>query len=121
MAKDAKGHGSEARGTPQMMAAWNRANAQHQSGVHQVGKTPGWGAVVADQARRFAKDQSGQGKSLMHHMQTDPEKYQNAIESLVGGLHEGHIGPSTLMHLAHFVGFLASVAVVDVLIQWARL
>lgn len=104
--KDAKGHGSDPRG-----------GAAHQLGVHGLGRVPAWGAAIKEQVRRFAKNNSGQGRPMLHHTPDDPELYNNAAEAGLGSLHQGHLEPSVLAHYAHFLHFLAGVALMDVLVR----
>ncbi len=88
--KDAKGHGSGSRGGQQAVASWRAA---HQGGVQKV---PG----VVENLKAFAKSESGAG-----HMPF--------MEHLGHAMFED---PTSVQHYMHFLGFLAAVAVVDVII-----
>ena len=109
--KDAKGHGSNTRGG--------------------IGATVGHMAgVLAAAAKRFPKNESGEGKLLnhegvahyfQHELPTkpiDPEAAARLAPEVHEQLLEGglpHLG--TLIHLAHFLGFLGAIAVVTELLH----
>jgi hypothetical protein len=119
--KDALGHGSDGKGIhasgfnhlPAKNTVFGKRAtvpslppAAHQSRIAQL---------VSD----FGKSESGAGKvpSFLKNTESDPDRTQDAIETLAGGLAEGHIDASGLMHLAHFFGFLGAIAIVTVIEQ----
>lgn len=109
--KDAKGHGSNER-------SGLAAKVGHMAGV------------LAAAAKRFPGDESGEGNILnhegvahyfQHELPTkDPHSTAMLGKDVGETLAEGgvpHLG--TLIHLAHFLGFLGGVAVVTELLHWA--
>lgn len=109
MSKDAKGHGSDARGgTGQMVKDMRAHLIAHQTGVQKLARNMG----------RFVSNESGAGKNPLQHVhhdqQLDPEAHSGVIESVVNGLHDKHIDPvSTFANFAHFLHVLAGIAVAD--------
>ena len=120
--KDAKGHGSDPRGGQKVAAQWRTAHAAHQDGI--IAKLP---SLV----KAFAKDQSGLGHPLTmereietrtHALGQDPERaarfLAEAGHTVAHAEHMGWVeGGKMLTHLAHFLGFLGAIAVMDVLVQ----
>ena len=112
--KDAKGHGSDARNgrSPVLDITHHRMRrleAAHQTGVQGVGRAPLMTAI-----RNFLGNTSGSGKMppedvLYEKMAKDLEATARLTEELIAG----DITPQLVVHLAHFLGFLASLAVLD--------
>lgn len=106
--KDAKGHGSDARGTGAVVKDM-RAHliATHQSGIQKLARNMG----------RFAANESGAGRAPFQppeDVQQDPDAHSGMIETVASGLHEGHINPHEfLLNAYHYLHFLAALAVAD--------
>ena len=103
--KDALGHGSGGsfgkRATIPSLPP-----AAHQSRIRQLVST-------------FAKSESGEGKVpdiLQTAEQNEPDTIGNAAEAFIAGLSDHKIDASTLMHFAHFLGFLGACAVIDLVV-----
>ncbi len=105
--KDAKGHGSNkgaGAGTsipPNPhggMASAMGYRATHQLATDKVGREPGWGAVVADQVRRFGANESGQG-SMPPHLET------------------AHVA-GAMMHLVHFLHVMGALIIMNALVHY---
>jgi hypothetical protein len=95
--KDAQGHGSNPRGK---MAA-------HQARVM---------SLVSD----FAKSESGEG--IVPHSLHDfdirekgPGEIGSTLKHAAASVSEGHIDLHSLVHFAHFLGFLGAIALLDVI------
>ncbi len=110
--KDAKGHGSDGRGAKR--GNTRGALPAHQSSVDKLMRV----------GQQFLKSESGQGKIppfIEENKSHDPEQAGRFIGEMAHKVHEGIVPlsdiPATLLHLAHFLGFLGAVAVADVLVQ----
>ena len=115
--KDAKGHGSDSRTT--FGKRTQIPYPAHQSGIAKLGGL----------AKTFLKSESGGGQihgGAAHYLGTefatkmhDPEVTARLAPELHEQMREGgipHLG--TLVHLAHFLGTLAAMAVVGTLVHW---
>ena len=92
--KDAHGHGSDARSGGLVASHRMRSieHAAHQNGVIGVGRE---GPIT-----RFLKNTSGKGTPELGLSMMEPEHYE------------------TLMRFAHFLGVMATLAVIDGVVHW---
>jgi hypothetical protein len=105
MAKDAGGHGSDGRGSNP-----RGDSIAHQSGIDKLTAL----------GKSFAKSETGYGKSPKFLEDFDirnksAESIASVGRHLVESLADNKIDPHTLVHFAHFLGFLGAVAIGDVL------
>lgn len=107
--KDAKGHGSAARGGSGQMVKDMRAHlvATHQSGIQKLARNMG----------RFVVNESGAGRAPFkspEEVQQDPDAHAGMLETVATGLHEGHVSPHEFVAgIYHYLHFLAALAVAD--------
>lgn len=109
MGKDAKGHGSDARGGTGQMVKDMRAHliATHQSGIQKLARNMG----------RFVVNESGAGAAPFKEpedFQQDPDAHGSMIEQIASGLHDKEIKPhELLLNMYHYLHVLAAIAVAD--------
>jgi hypothetical protein len=110
--EDAGGHGSE----PNQSFGEQLTQATHQRGVGQTGKFPGW---LGDHVRAFMKSESGAGRPIgADRIQSALQKVHNdpiGAAQTAAGLASGDVG--ALVHLAHFLGVMATLAICTIVIQ----
>lgn len=106
------------------MSGWtDEARAAAAAARSKVG-----GALAAhqkgiDKLKEFAKSESGSGTTpkFMREFDLalkDPAHASNALAHLAAAVTEGKIDVQALVHFAHFLGMLATIAVVSELVQW---
>jgi hypothetical protein len=126
MAKDALGHGSEAKGAHSdkvnrlpMFAHVPPVTFGKRATIPAVPFVPSHQIKLGQLVSAFAKSESGEGQvpQFMEENATDPDRISNVGEAIATGLADQRVDLSAWMHFVHFLGFLGAVAVITVLVQ----
>ena len=106
------------------------ADARKGSGVQKdfghrqhVPSPPAHQSRITKLVSEFGKSESGSGKipkalEEFHLSEKDPAHASSTLGHVGAAFAEGKLDLEALVHLAHFLGMLACIAVADVIIQW---